>query len=259
MKVPELLGSTGILMVILTLILLLYLPMWAVLPWFFDVVIAIVPDFIDLVPFSGLVFTGMVLLPLLWRVLVYTKSQESTLGKKVAGVVLSVSVLLFPMTQEIINWRSTDLNQNFFEGFSLYSAAWTMYSNVDGNLWGQNSWFRFTISSMYTSLAMIFQILPAIVFAWFVCRYQINRKGTTQVLAAGFVHVLTVTITCVWSNYTGSHPGSWIVLPVPALFIIGFIIFGINHAYQWRRTRKLNETHRVSNEEMLMQLMSRMN
>jgi hypothetical protein len=257
MDIPKLLGSTGIVFIVLTMILLWFLPIWAVLPWFFNIVPAYVPNFIDLIPFSGLVFTVMVLLPLLWRILVYTKTQETTLGKKVAGAVLSVSVLLFPMTLEIFSWRSTNFNQNFFEGYSFYSATWSMHRNVDGNLWGQNSWFSFHVSSIYTSPSLIIQILPSVIFSWFICRSPIGKKGNKQVLAAGFAQLFIVTGTCVWSNYLGSHPGSWIVLPFPILLIIGFTIVAVNQIYQWKKKIQSKETHRVSNEEISTQMMSR--
>lgn len=261
MSMPILLGSAGLVMVAQTLILLLFLPSYAVFPWYPDpleylCVIRIVPNFIDLIPFSSIAFTTMVLLPLLWRVSIYTKIQKRTLGREIAGAVLSVLILLFPMTIETASWWSTDFNQNFFEEFSVNSATWSFNHRVDGNLWGQNVWYNFTMSSNYTGFIMILQIVSAVIFAWFVCRRPVERKEIIQMLVAGLAHLLIVTLACVWLNYAVSHLGSWTILPFPILFIVGIMTFSINYGNQLRESKHSIITHRASVEDLLTQLMA---
>jgi hypothetical protein len=255
MSVPILLVSAGVVTLVMTLTLLLFLPAWAVFPWFSGGILAYVPEFIDLVPFSGLAFTIMVLLPLIWRGLIYPENQDRALRKKVSAVVLSVAILLFPMTMEIFSWQGTDINRNFFDGFSLNSATWTMSSRVSGNRWGQNTWFHFSTSSIFASLSLILQILPGIIFAWFVCRGSFERKRIAQMITAGLTHLLIVSLTCIWLNYTSSHAGIWVMTPFPALLIVGFIIFAVSYGKKRRRTGQSSGTDKVTEEENLSQLM----
>ncbi len=262
MRVPILLISAGTVVFALTLILSLFLPLYVVFPWFSDPsryfgVITIVPNFIDLIPFSGIAFTTMVLLPLLWRILIYTKIQEISLGKKVAAAVLSVSILLFPMTIETARWWSTDPNQNYIEEFSLHSATWSLNHHVDGNIWGQNAWFNFTMSPIFNNFIMILQISSAIIFAWFICKGSIERTEIIQMVVAGLTHLLVVTLACVWLSYTATYPGISTTLPFPILFIVGLSIFLINYRYQLRESKELMKNNEVSVEELLIQLMAK--
>ncbi|MFW9974208.1 MAG: hypothetical protein ACFFDQ_02930 [Candidatus Thorarchaeota archaeon] len=262
MNMPMLFGSAGLVISVLTLILLLFLPLYAIFPWFpnpsiYFGMITIVPNFIDLIPYSGIVFTTMVLLPLLWRVLIYTKIQEVTLGKKVAGAVLSVSILLFPMTIETARWWSTDPNQNYIEEFSLHSATWSLNHRVDGNIWGQNAWFNFTMSPIFNNFIMILQISSAIIFAWFVCKGSVERTEIIQMFVAGLTHLLVVTLVCVWLSYTATYPGISTTLPFPILFIVGLSIFLINYRYQLRESKELMKNNETSVEELLIQLMAK--
>jgi len=252
---PMLLGSSGLVMLVLTITLLLFLPVWAVIPWASGVHLAYVPEFIDLIPFSGFAFTIMVLLPLLWRGLMYPKHENRTFGRKIAATVLSILVLLSPMTVETFRWQGSDFNRSFFEGFALNSATWSLNNRVDGNLWGQGTWFYFSTSSIFTSLSLLLQILPGIIFAWFVCRGSFERRRIAQMLVAGVTHLLIVSIACIWLNYTASHAGIWIIIPFPALLLVGLTIAIVNYGYQWRRTRQFSETARISEEESLSQVM----
>ena len=253
---PMLLGSAGLVMLALTITLLLFLPAWAVFPWVSGNALAYVPDFIDLIPFSGLVFTIMVLLPLIWRGLIYPKTEDSTLGKKITAAVLSIFILLFPMTIETFSWLGSDINRNFFEGFSFNATTWSLSWSVSGNRWGQGTWFAFSISSVYSILAVILQIFPAIIFSWFVSRGSFDRKRIAQMLAAGLTHLLIISLTCIWLNYTSSHAGIWIITPLPALLIIGFIMFAVSYGKQLRRTGLDLGTDRVTEEENLVQMMT---
>ena len=253
---PMLLGSAGLVMLALTITLLLFLPVWVVFPWVSGSALAYVPNFIDLIPFSGLVFTIMVLLPLIWRGLIYSKTEDSTLGKKVTAAVLSIFILLFPMTIETFSWLGSDINRNFFEGFSFNATTWSLSWSVSGNRWGQGTWFAFSISSVYSILAVILQIFPAIIFSWFVSRGSFDRKRIAQMLAAGLTHLLIISLTCIWLNYTSSHAGIWIITPLPALLIIGFIMFAVSYGKQLRRTGLDLGTDRVTEEENLVQMMT---
>ncbi|MHA2351186.1 MAG: hypothetical protein ACXADL_16330 [Candidatus Thorarchaeota archaeon] len=255
MSFSILLGSAGVVMLVLTLTLLLFLPAWAVIPWIPGGYLAYVPEFIDLIPFSGLAFTAMVLLPLIWRGLIYPKTKDSTLGKKVAAAVLSMFVLLFPITIETFSWLGSDINRNFFDGFSFNATTWSLSRRVSGNRWGQGTWFNFSMSSIYSILAVVLQLVPAIIFAWFVCRGSFDRKRIAQMLAAGLTHLLIASLTCNWLNYTSSHAGIWVITPFPALLIVGFIIFAVSYGNQWRRPRLHSGTDRVAEEESLSQVM----
>ena len=251
---PILLLSVGAVVLSMTLILLLFLPLWAIIPWAFDVVAAVVPEFVDLVPIAGIIFTSMVLLRLIWRMVLYPTYADITLGKKIAAMVLSLSILLLPMTIETFNWTGTDFNRTFFEGYSLNSATWSFSHRVDGNMWGQSAQFNFSVSSIYSCLAYLLQILPGIIFAWFVCKRPIDRKGITIMLAAGLTHLLVVSLSCIWVNFTASYPGYWTIAPFPALFIIGVIIISMEYGYRWAMIRRFRETNRVSEEKILSQV-----
>jgi hypothetical protein len=236
MTVSRLLVSAGVVALVMTLTLLLFLPSWAVFPWYSGVIAAVVPEFIELIPFSGLVFVIMILLPLIWRGLVYPKSEDRSLRKNIPAVVLSVSILLFPMTVDVFSWQGTDINRNFFEGFSLNSVTWSLSNRLSGNRWGEGTWFYFSTSSIIAILSLIIQILPGIVFAWFVCRGSFERKRITQMFAAGLTQLLVVSLSCIWLNYTESHAGVWISAPVPALFVLGITIFVINYFLRTRQS-----------------------
>ncbi|TFG26422.1 hypothetical protein EU528_14400 [Candidatus Thorarchaeota archaeon] len=252
MRLPKLLGSAGLVLLALTIVLLLFLPIGAVFPWI-PSVIAYVPDFIDLIPFSGLTFTIMVLLPLIWRGLLYPETGDSTLRKKVTAMMLSVSVLLFPMTIETFSWQGSDYNRSFFEGFSLNSAVWTLSDRVDGNRWGEGTWFNFSISSVFSITSLIMLLTPGIIFAWHVCRGSFERKRVGQMLTAGVIHLLFVSLQCIWLNSTTTHAGMWIVMPFPALFVVGLAIIVINYYSQWRQTRDALESNIMANKESLPQ------
>ncbi|TET10445.1 MAG: hypothetical protein E3J86_05745 [Candidatus Thorarchaeota archaeon] len=252
---PMLLGSAGIVMLALTITLLLFLPAWAVFPWFSGGYAAYVPEFIDLIPFSGLAFTIMVLIPLMWRGLIYPETGDHAPGKKVAAVVLSVSAFIFPMTIETFSWQGTNFNRSFSVGFSLNSAAWSLSHRVSGSSLGQGTWFNFSMSSVYSILAVILQIFPAIIFAWFVCRGSFERNRIAQMLAAGLTHLLIVSLTFIWLNYSSSHAGVWVITPFPSLLIVGFIIFAVSYGKKWRRIGQSSGTDKVTEEENLSQLM----
>jgi len=251
---PMLLGSAGLVMLALTITLLLFLPAWAVFPWI-PSILAYVPKFIDLIPFSGLVFTIMILLPLIRRGLIYPKTEDSTLGKKVTATVLSMFVLLFPMTIETFSWQGSNFNRSFSVGFSLNSATWSLSHRVSGSSLGQGTWFHFSMASVYSLLAFILQIFPAIIFAWFVCRGSFERIRIAQMFAAGLTHFLIVSLACIYVNYTSSHAGIWVITPFPALLIVGFIIFAVSYGKQWRRTGLGPGTDRGTEKESLSQVM----
>ena len=146
LSVPGLIGSTGLVVFVLTLILLAFLPPWAVFPWLFQgYALAIVPEFTDLVPFSGLAFTLMVLFPLIWRGLTYSQLQEEIMGRRVAVSILTAIVLMAPWTIETFSWQGYDINLNYFEGFSLSALSWTMSARVSGNGWGPGTWVYFSM------------------------------------------------------------------------------------------------------------------
>ena len=241
MRFMELAGSAGLVLLVVILILLVFLPAWSVIPLLAGGYAAYVPEFIDLVPISGLVFTTMVLLPLTWRGLIHSEDEYPTRGKKVAAAVLSTVALIVPITTETFRWRGSDFNRSFFEGFSLNSATWSLSSRVDGNLWGQNTWFYYSTSSIFASLILILQILPGILLAWLVCRGSFESRRVFQMLVAGVTHILIVLIGCWWLNYTESHAGSWTITPFPALIVASLLIAGINYGYQWRKVRQSPE------------------
>ena len=250
LSVPGLIGSTGLVVFVLTLILLAFLPPWAVFPWLFQgYALAIVPEFTDLVPFSGLAFTLMVLFPLIWRGLTYSQLQEEIMGRRVAAFILTAIVLTAPWTIETFSWQGYDINLNYFEGFSLSALSWTMTATVSGNRWGQGTWFYFSMSSVYGILALLSLALPGIVFAWFVCRPPYNRNRTVSMLAAGIIHLLSIFIVCNWTNSTSSHPGTWILAPFPTLIVGGLAIAGIYSFYQLiRRLSVLRDDKAIARE-----------
>jgi len=249
---PMLLGSTGVVVLSLTQILLLFLPAGVVLPWFYDFGLAVIPEFIDLIPFTGLVFVVMVLLPLLWRGLTYPTAEGISFGKKIAAAVLSLSALLVPLTSVTYNGRIDNFNQNFFEGYSFNSATWSLSNRVDGSIWGQIVWFNFSVSSIYSSLTLLLLMLPAIVFLLFVCRGPTERREIVMMVAAGLTYFLVVSLTCVWLNYTSSAPGNWTVSLFPALLIIGLMVLVIEYGYRWMTTKR-SVRSRVSEDESLSQ------
>jgi len=254
LSLPTLLGSVGVVLLSLTQILLLFLPPWAVFSCSYVVIAAIVPavvpEFINLVPYAGLVLTVMVLLPMLWRVFMYPRAAGIGFGKKAAAVMSSLSGLLFPATIETYSWRDTNFNQYFFEGYSFESSTWSLSSRVDGNVWGQNSWFNFSVSSIYSSLTLLLLMLPAIAFLWFVCRSPTERREIVIMVAAGLTYFLVVSLTCIWLNYTSSAPGNWTVTLFPALLIIGVMVLVIEYGYRWM-TMKRSVRIRVSEDESL--------
>ena len=164
--------------------------------------------------------------------------------------VISLSVLLFPATIETYSWRDTNFNQYFFEGYSFESSTWSLSSRVDGNVWGQNSWFNFSVSSIYSSLTLLLLMLPAIAFLWFVCRSPTERREIVIMVAAGLTYFLVVSLTCIWLNYTSSAPGNWTVSLFPALLIIGVMVLVIEYGYRWM-TMKRSVRIRVSEDESL--------
>ncbi|MFX1580185.1 MAG: hypothetical protein ACFFBJ_11095, partial [Promethearchaeota archaeon] len=85
MRFLELVSSAGLVLLVEILILLIFLPAWAVIPYIPGGYLAYVPEFIDLIPISGLAFTIMVLLPLIWRGLLYSEDEDSTRRKKVTA------------------------------------------------------------------------------------------------------------------------------------------------------------------------------
>lgn len=232
LRIPDLIGSTGLVVFVLTLILLAFLPPWAIFPWFFQgYALAVVPEFTDLVPFSGLAFTLMVLFPLIWHGLTYSQLQEEIMGRRVAVSILTSIVLMAPWTIETFSWQGNDINLNYFEGFSLSALSWTMSVRVSGNRWGQGTWFNFSMSSIYGILALISLALPGIIFAWFVCKPPYNRNRIVSMLAAGIIHLLSISIVCIWTNSTSSHPGTWILTPFPSLIVVGLAMAGIYSCY----------------------------
>lgn len=254
MRPRILLGSAGLVIFVLTWILLAFLPIWAVLPWFYQgAILAYVPKFIDLVPFSGLAFTIMILLPLIWRGLVYPQSNGDTLRGKIAAA-LSVFVLLAPLTIETFSWQGSDFNLNYFEGFSLNAVPWDMSYRVSGSRWGQNEWFNFAIPSIYASLALILLLLPGIIFVWFVLKSPYDRNRVVSMITAGVVHILIVSLACYWINITSSHAGIWVMTPFPILIVGGLIIAAVHASYQWIRRRSALVTDKTTKEPIPSQM-----
>ena len=249
MRVSMLIISAGVATLVMTLTLLLFLPAWTVFPWYPGGILAYVPKFIELIPFSGLVFITMVLLPLIWRGLIYPESEDRALRKSVSAVVLSVSILLLPMTMEVFSWQGTDFNRSFFEGFSLNSVTWSLTNRLSGNRYGESTWIYFSTSSIFDVLSLMIQILPSIIFAWYICRGSTNRQNVAQMLAAGLIQLLVISLTCVWLNYTESQAGSWIITPFPALLAVGLTIFVINYILQWSQSRQSSLAVGVVKEE----------
>ncbi len=112
--------------------------------------------------------------------------------------------------------------------------------------------FLNVISLLYS--AVILQIFPAIIFAWFVCRGSFERKRIAQMLLAGLTHLLIISIACIWLNYTVSHAGVWVITPFPAFFIVGLLIVAVNYGYQWRSKKQPSGTNSVVEEECSSQV-----
>lgn len=242
--------SASLLTVLMIAMLSQFLPVWAVFPWLFPVVIAVVPDYINLIPFSGLAFTTMILLPMIWRVLTYSETEVRPPRMRLAAGVLTITSILLPSTVEISSWYSTDYARSFFEGFSLDAVTWSLSNRVDGNRWGQNTWVNFSVSSIFSCLSLILLMLPGIVFAWFALRYASERKRIPQMLATGLIHFLVLVGACIWWNYTASYPGSWVIMPFPALLIVGLLIFAVYYIYQKRSAEEVqNQTKPLWNSQ----------
>ena len=254
MSIFELLGSAFVVTLVITLILLLFLPAWAVFPWFSGGYLAYVPEFIDLIPFSGLVFTTMVLLPLLWQVLNYQQNEDRTRLQKIVVAALSVLVLLFPLTIENRSWQGTDINQNYFEGFSLFSTTSNIMYRVSGNRWGQGTWFHFSMSSIYEIMELLLLVLPGIVFVWFVCRQKYSLIGIASMIVSGTIHLLLVSFYCTWINDTTTHAGTWIMSPFPVLLAGGVAIAFVNGILLWNRKRMASITNDVLEESGMQQV-----
>lgn len=254
MSFLELIGSAGLVLFAVFLVLLIFLPLWSIFPWVHGILAAYVPEFIDLIPISSLAFTIMVLLPLMWRGLLYSEDEVSTRRKKVAAAVLSVVALIIPITTETFSWQGFDRINSFFEGFSLNSATWSLNYRVDGSFMGQNTWFYFSTSSIFVTLSMIIQILPGLLFAWLVCKGRFDQRRIFQMFAAGAAHILALSIVCIWLNYTESEPGRWTIMPVPALLIVGLAIAIVNYGQILRRSGQVSRTAKGNEEERLSQI-----
>ncbi|MFW9813825.1 MAG: hypothetical protein ACFFF9_15290 [Candidatus Thorarchaeota archaeon] len=254
MSVPKLLASACIVTFVMTLTLLLFLPAWTVFPWYPGGFLAYVPEFIELVPFSGLLFAIMILLPLIWRGLIDLKSEDWSRRNKVSAVVLSVAIILLPMSIDVFSWQGTDINRNFFEGFSLNSVTWSLSNELSGNRWGEGTWIYFSTYSIFAILSLMIQILPGIIFAWFVCRGSTNKKSMVQMFVAGLTQLVVVSLSCIWLNYTESHAGVWISAPVPALFVVGLTIFVINYFLQKSQSKHSPVSIGVDKREDLSQV-----
>ena len=247
-----LLKSAGFVILVLTGILMIFLPISYVIPWLpSGIIAAVVPKFIDLAPFSGLAFSIMVLLPLIWRGFIYPKSDDFALRSKIAAGVLSVFALLAPLTIETFSWQGFDRSRSYFEGFSLDAVTWDIGYRVDGNFMGQNDWFNFTILSIYRILASVLLLLPCIIFVWFTLQSPYNRNKVKSMVIAGLVHILVVSLASIWINYTSSHPGTWVVSPFPILFVVGTIIAVVHTGYQWIQRKSTSVTGKTTEEPIL--------
>jgi hypothetical protein len=101
MRIQTLLASAGLVIFVMTTILLIFLPIGYVIPWINQgVILAVIPEFSELIPFSGLAFTIMTLLPLLWRGLIYPQVKDVTLKLKTAALAFSLIILLSPLIIE---------------------------------------------------------------------------------------------------------------------------------------------------------------
>jgi hypothetical protein len=244
MKTHTLLGSAGLVVLVLTAILLYYLPFWVVLPWLYQgLVPRYIPELYNLIPFSGIVFTIMVLLPLFSYGFTYYRNNNLTLREKIVAPILSLFVVLSPLTIESFSLEVSGPFPYYTRGFNLQSVFWIYSYDTYGNNLGHSAMISLETTSVYAVLALTALSLPGVIFIWLALKSHYDRYTVASIVTAGAIHLLTLFVTCIWISNVESHPIWWIVIPSPVILIGGLIIIAIRAYYMLNRKRQLSQTN----------------
>lgn len=216
--------SVGLVLLGQILVLMFFLPIWAVFPWLFPFHIAIVPDLIELIPLSGLVFTVFVFSQVVFSIVRPKDVEIDRPHINKIAYILTGLIVLAPITMRIWNWESSDLQRHFLNGQYFFAPIWSASSRIDGNLWGQNKVFYFYVLSIQQIIILSLIGIPAILFVRYLVRYILNRESLTTTVGLGILHVIILLIICVQATVTESHAGFWIYIPIPILIIVGMSI-----------------------------------
>jgi hypothetical protein len=243
LRAHELLISAGLVILTLTGILMYYLPSWFIFPWFSGgVVIAVIPEFYNLLPFSGLVFTILVLLPLVWRGFTYPQTNGMTHKESIIAGILFLFVVLSPLTLELFSLQVSGPFAYYDRDFNLQSVFWSFSYTIDGSNLGYNTVTSFFIPSVYSVLALAALSLPGFVFIWLVLKSHYDRYAVASIITAGAIHLLTLFLACISISEMKSLPSWWIVIPSPILLVCGLIIMIVRTGYMLNLKRRLSQT-----------------
>lgn len=247
MRIHTLLGSAGLVVLVLTAILLHYLPFWDVLPWLnqgpVPKYISYIPVLYCLIAFSDIVFTIMVLLPLFSYGFTYSRKNNLNLRERIVASILSLFVILSPLTIEFFSSQDSLPSPYYTRGFNLQSAFWGFSYSVHSNHSGNGTMISLEVPSVYAVLALTALSLPGVIFIWLTLKSQYDRYGVASIITAGTIHLLTLLVTCIWISNVESHRIWWMVVPSPLILIGGLIIIAIRAFYMLNRKGQLSQTN----------------
>ncbi len=231
--------SVGLVILGQVSVLIFFLPIWAVFPWLFPgPIAAVIPDFIELISISGLVFTVFVYSQVVFSIV---RPKDGEIDRphinKIAYIMAGLFVLA-PITMRIWNWQSSDWPRHFLSQQYFIAPIWSATSRVSGNLWGQNTVFFFQVFPTQQIIILGLIGIPAILFVRYLVRYLLNRESLTTTLGLGIVHIIILTIFCVQATVTESHVGSWIYIPIPILVIVGMSLLLVDVILSHRLVQK---------------------
>ena len=241
----SLLKSFVFVILILIVILLIFLPWYyALFPIPGYGYIAVVPRFVDLVPFAGLVFTIFVYVPFLIRCVIPNETNLDSISRKAVLYGLIAVGIFLPKMVELWTWASSDWQHHFGQGIDLYASTWIMSHNIDGNLWGQNESLGFSIISIPKIILWGIISIPCFIFIHYVLLIMSGEKKELQLFATGFIQTLLWFGLAVWNGLVTTHAGTSVYIPCPCLILTGIAII-ITHHIARKKSNVLSEPQSI--------------
>lgn len=221
--------SIGFIVLSLIAIMLIFLPFWALFPIPGYVVAAVIPQFIELIPFTSLVFVLFVYVPSIIHIVNMNGSNVNSIRQKSVSLLLTTIAIFPPIIIELWMWESSDWQHHFGESIELLSLTWTMNYNIEGNLWGQNETLFFSIIPLPEIMLWSLINYPGFLFARYMLQAIRGEKVGKRLITTGSIQIIILTVISFWIDLVTTHAGTWMHIPCPCLILTGLVVIIIHY------------------------------
>jgi hypothetical protein len=220
----EFLISIGIIILTLTAIMMIFVPIWAIFPnpeHGFDLVI---PLFVEIIPFTSLVFALFVYVPCIIRCIGLNDINLDSIRQKVGLLMLTAVAFFTPGIIELHTWERLDGQLHTGQIITLFTISWALTYWINGNIGGQNLYLRFSSVPFPEIIFWGFISLPGFIFIRYMIQIIRGEKKDLQLIITGFIQTLIWIELIFWIELVTAYGYRSVFIPCPCLILIGFAI-----------------------------------